>query len=103
PMFGIQPEVLYTMKGGKDETGATFKLKLNYIDIPVLAHIHWTHGSIMPFVVVGPTFSVRTKAEGEDTGGSFDLKYDFKKADTGISVGAGVVAGKLLVEARYTE
>src|SRR5436190_17520578 len=50
PIFGIQPEVLYTMKGGKDETGATFKLKLNYIDIPVLAHIHWTRGSIMPFV-----------------------------------------------------
>ncbi len=93
-LFSVQPEVLYSMKGAKGRTfsGSTAtdaKLKLDYIDVPVLAHIN--AGGL--FFELGPQvgFLVSAKAKGNINGQSYsqDVKDQLKKVDFGYAAGLG--------------
>lgn len=117
PMFAIQPEVLYMMKGAKyeatvDGTAYTMKVKLSYLEVPVLLKVMpQMKGNIKPNFFAGPyaAFLLSAKAtldpvpEGED--GEADLKDDMKSIEFGFTVGAGLDfamnKGKITLDGRY--
>ena len=101
-MFAIQPEFLYsqqgtTIKDGSDEA----TLKIDYINIPVLARIRL--GAASPaHLLVGPSFGFRTRAESEFDGETTDFKDELKGNDVGFVTGVEVNAGMFVVDGRYT-
>lgn len=100
--FGLQLEGLYSMRGAKAEGGAA-KIKLNYIDVPVLARFGATSASgIKAFAFTGPQASFNIKAEAEAFGETVDLEDDVEKFDLGWTVGAGVEVNRFTLDARYT-
>jgi len=100
-IFAIQPELLYSMKGAKDEADET--ISFNYFEIPLLFKVNFpTEGKIKPSLYAGPTLGILMTAE--DTTGE-DIKDYVKTMDIGILAGAGVgyqmEKGLLFLEARY--
>ncbi|WP_114781926.1 porin family protein [Botryobacter ruber] len=84
--FSIQPEVLYSMKGGELKTDVD-KWKVNYIDIPVLGKIN--AGPL--YFEAGPQLSIR--AGGEVTGPVANPNKDImKRTSFGYAAGIGVAA-----------
>ncbi|MBA9076213.1 MULTISPECIES: porin family protein [Rufibacter] len=89
-MVSIQPELLFTMKGAQEKEGdITTKVKLNYIDVPVLAHIN-ADGL---FFELGPTlsFNVSSKVTMNDEDGN-EISGDFdgvNSVDFGYAAGIG--------------
>ncbi len=110
-MFAIQPELLFTMKGAKiEEAGYKETIKLNYLEIPVLAKLSIpTPGNVKPNLFVGPSLAIKlsAKVKWEEAGesGEEDLE-EVKSTDFGLVFGGGVDfalgQGKLTVDARYT-
>ncbi len=114
--FAVQPEVLYTMKGGKTEVelgGVTYTIteSLNYLEIPVLVKYKIpTPGSLAPNLFFGPalaiTLSAEMKIEGDGSEAVDDIKDYCKGTDFGIVLGGGldfgVGTGKIMVDGRYT-
>ena len=116
--FGIQPELLFSMQGGKQKPSAVVGLGntsisyvFDYLNLPILFEIKPVSGLSL---LVGPQFGVNIyrslTAEGETISGSeFDslLKDNleigsFKSLD--VSIGMGVqytFAKNILVGARY--
>jgi hypothetical protein len=108
-MFGVQLEGLYMQKGAKyddtDSTGAaiTGKLKLDYIEIPLLAVASFKAAEkVMINVYAGPALGILASAKDEDV----DIKDYVKSTDFGATFGAGftydVETVKIVVEGRYT-
>jgi len=117
----IQPEVLYVMKGfsfgeleARDEAGTfvgTFEsfVSVDYLEIPVLVRLAVpTHGSVSPYVLLGPAFAFETR-ERFEMRGAIDASGDselFDGFDLGIAAGAGVEFGHgrngVMIEGRYT-
>lgn len=99
---GLQLEALYSMRGAKAE-GGDAKIKLNYIDVPVLARFGATSASgIKAFAFTGAQASFNVKAEAEFLGETQDLEDDTEKFDLGWTVGAGVEVKRVTLDARYT-
>jgi opacity protein-like surface antigen len=104
--FGIEPELLFTQRGAKESGGGSdLTLKLDYIDIPVLARYDVTlpNSAARPFFLAGPTFSFQVSCDAEESGegGSISASCDAvnqqnegslskKSFDTGATLGAGV-------------
>ena len=117
PIFAIQPELLYTMKGAKfNDAGVTGTLKMNYIEIPVLARFDVpSSGGVRPFFYVGPSVSfkvscdVTAEFQGQSESASCDDptlgEANVKSVDYGAIVGAGLafdVSGRAFtLGARY--
>lgn len=117
PIFAIQPELLYTMKGAKfNDAGVTGTLKMNYIEIPVLARFDVSSSSgVRPFFYVGPSISFKASCDltAEFQGRSETTSCDdatagqtnIKSVDYGAIVGAGLafdVSGRAFtLGARY--
>lgn len=109
--FSFSPEILYTRKGAKSEfTDAGFeikeKLKLDFVQIPLLFKAGSTGTETRPFVVFGPAFGFLTRARFQETfdGEEFDeedVKDEFKSAEVSVIVGGGVQFGRGIVEVRY--
>lgn len=106
PMFALQPELLFTMKGTfVDGEGYEQTTNLNYIEIPVLAKLNIPmDGMMKPAVFLGPAFGINMSATydyesdyGDDDG---DID-DIKSTDFGLVLGAGASFGKISVDARY--
>jgi len=83
--FALQPELVYSMQGGK--FGGT-NFNLDYLNIPVIVQYMFDNGFRLQ---AGPQLGllVRAKAEGNNT--SVDVKDDFKTMDLGLSLGAGYI------------
>ncbi|OKL41214.1 porin family protein [Pontibacter flavimaris] len=96
--FAIQPELLFSQKGGESEDD-DFKIKLSYIDVPVLAHIN--AGPI--FFEAGPQVSFRVGGDIEVNGTNIDDDLDqFKRTSLGYAAGVGFAAPMgLTVGVRY--
>ncbi|NGP87215.1 porin family protein [Fodinibius halophilus] len=98
--ISIQPEVLYTQKGYKALGGT---LKLDYIEVPVLAKFSFAPGPVQPHVYFGPYAGFVFNSEV--SGGSLSIDLDNTKTDFGGVVGAGtdlnVGAAKLNIGVRY--
>ena len=96
----IQPEVLFTMKGAKDDAGD--KIKVNFVEIPILLRANLTRGEgVRPFVTVGPAVSFRTSAKVEDEDIDEDIKDEIETTDFGVIFGGGVAVGPATFEVRY--
>ena len=119
--WGIEPELLFSQKGASEDFGgANGTLKMDYIDIPVLARYDLpTKGQVHPFFLAGPTMSFQVSCNLEASQGSQSASESCDDAnqqtegslskktfDVGATFGAGVVfpAGKkmnLSVGLRY--
>lgn len=101
--FALQPELLYSIQGkgfkvtdlSTNQKG-TVDIKLNYINIPVVAQYHLPLGL---YFEAGPQFGILTtakvvgKAEGDSN--SEDATDGFKTTDISLAVGAGFQLPKL--------
>jgi len=99
--FAIEPEVLFTMKGWELEDIS--KVKLNYVEIPVLLKFYVpSQSNIKPNLFVGPALGMLLSARVDDD----DIKYLFNTTDFGVVLGGGIDftagRGKLTLEARST-
>lgn len=88
-MISIQPEVLYSMKGAKED-GGNGKFNLGYIDVPVLVKV--ATGETGLFFEAGPQVGFLTSAKVEDSGVSMDAKDYLKSVDFGYAAGIGFQA-----------
>ena len=104
----LQPEVLYAMKGAKqEEFGLESKLLLDYVEVPVLARLsRGSPGGRTWYLVAGPSFGWLARAKARaDFGGSteeIDLTEDVERFDIGVAAGGGVELGSIVIDARYT-
>jgi hypothetical protein len=97
--FAIQPELLYSAQGSKLDGGPFFEdfdLKLDYLNIPVLAKYY----IVEKFSVeAGPQLGILLSAKAEDE----DVKDNFKSVDFGFNIGAGFhFTENLSINLRYT-
>ena len=106
-VFAFQPEVLYSRQGAKlRQSGSTTRLTLDYIQVPLLARVRTGSQSRLS-VLFGPTLGFKTGARqtwsgtfaGDDSG-AFDEHT--KTFDFGLTAGAGLDVGPLVLDARYT-
>lgn len=107
---GLQTEALYSQRGAEIEdpdVDATGKVKLDYLEVPVLLRLSTPASSGTSFhVFAGPSLGFRVRARGEGTVGNFteteDLSDEIEKFDLGLSIGAGADFNRLIVDGRYT-
>ncbi len=85
-MFAVQPELLYSGHGVKDESDDDEVIRLNYITIPVLAKYYLVDGLS---IHAGPQIGFLLSAEIEDNGETEDIKDGTKDVDAGFAFGAG--------------
>ncbi len=120
PLFSIQPEVLYSMKGTKfnvtSPVPADYLFSYNYIEVPVLLKLNLPIGTVAPFkvnVFAGPDFAFNVTAYEKVTDSvlpnnstTFDEKFETSSFDFNLAVGAGtgldVGPTTLGLELRYT-
>ena len=116
-MFAIQPEVLYSQKGAKETSGGDeLKLKLDYIEVPVLLKVNIPiEGSkVHPTVYAGPAVAFKASCKLSGTSGGVSASADcdaggadfVKSTDFGLAFGGGIsfdVGGaEIGVDVRYT-
>jgi Outer membrane protein beta-barrel domain len=112
--FTIQPEALFTMKGDSEASGGvTGTMKLDYIEIPVLAKASFLPAAAAkPSLFFGPALaynlSAKSTMEGSGTSAELDVKDSMKSVDFSLVVGGGVEfpfaggAKSLGIDLRYT-
>jgi outer membrane protein with beta-barrel domain len=119
-LFGIsfQPEVLLVGKGAdlEDVAGVAVELKLNYLEVPLLARFGYpVNRRLTGYVMTGPTFSFQYDCRFDIGEGDFD-NFDCDQEDSiflernSFDVGlTGVLGfeyrlgpGAVLLEGRYT-
>lgn len=116
--FALQPELRYiqrgysvdlTVSGFGQEVSANGTLKLDYIDVPVLARLDIPSAGVTPHVFGGPTFGFNISAEEETEAAgeteTEDVSDSINGTDFGLEVGAGLDfglgAGTATIDARY--
>jgi hypothetical protein len=94
PLFPLtlQPELLFSTKGSKDENGGS-NLRLNYIEIPI--NLQWgiSIGKIRPYVELSPYFSYLV--------GSNVALDELNSWDGGLGLGLGIDIWKLQISGKY--
>jgi hypothetical protein len=123
-MLAIQPEFLYTQKGGKyegtlaEQAGEAFtsEIKLDYLEIPILLKASFLPNAavIQPNLYFGPAFALKLKATTETDQGEGEIYSDnnipeggnVKSNDYGLVFGGGLdfnlKGPEIGIEARYT-
>ncbi len=114
--FSVQPEVMYSQQGLQSEfedenTTSESKLKLDYINVPVLAKFYVAEGFS---IEAGPQFGFLAKAEQEfqstttsggvtvESEGTEDIEDSIAGFDMGAAFGAGYELNSgLFFQARY--
>ena len=109
-ILSIQPEILYSRKGGELSYDSEFisgktQFKLNYIEVPVLFKVNVTDNLSFH---AGPYFAylVDAQVENDADGDTIDFEDDydnddFNKFDVGISAGIGYDFKSIGIGARY--
>lgn len=93
--FAIQPEIVYSTQGAKYGNA---KLKLNYINVPVLAQYMFANGFRLQ---TGPQLGILTTSEWENGDTETDVD-NLSNADFSWSFGAGYIGRNGLgIDARY--
>lgn len=99
--LSIQPEVLYSQKGFESGNAT---LKLDYLEIPVLAKYYFAPGRITPHIIAGPY--VGFVVNNELSGNGITLVVNDAQTDYGgvVGVGADMLLGltKLNLGVRYS-
>lgn len=96
--FSVQPEILYSMQGAKDNDGS---LDLSYLNIPIMArYLIAEKFSLEAGPQIGILMSAKSKSDG---GGDVDVKDFLNTTDIGIGVGAAYdITENIGVGLRYT-
>jgi len=90
--FAVQPELMYTSQGAKDDFAT---LSLSYINIPVIAKYCVTEDIS---IQAGPQIGFLMSAKYDGT----DFKDSFKSMDYGLNIGAGYnLNEKMSLDLRY--
>lgn len=99
-MFSFQPEVVYSMEGGKEDIASDkYELKLNYINVPFLLQYKASGFIAETGPQVGFLMNAKDKFEGED---EEDVKDSFKGINFSWAIGLGYkMASGFGVNARY--
>ena len=102
----LQPEVLYSVKGGKrEEFGVSSSVLLDYLEVPVLARMP-LGGASKYFAVAGPYvgFRMRARTRTEFSGSTeeIDINDSVERMDFGLAVGGGVEFGSIVLDGRYS-
>ena len=84
--FSVQPELLYSEQGAKDESDDDEVVRTNYLTLPILAKYYLTDGLSLE---AGPQIGFLLTAEVEDDGDTIDLKDNTKGTDIGFAFGLG--------------
>ncbi len=103
-MISIQPELLFTQKGGKDDVngGLESKVTLSYVEVPVLLRFNVPiDGDIRPYLIAGPHAGYLLDAKDEYDGESEDISDFLEDLNFGLTFGGGVQFGNFFVDARY--
>jgi len=106
--FSIQPEALFSMKGSEAADGSG-SLKLNYIEIPVLAKATFLPQSkAHPMLFAGPSLAYNVTAKTALGDSEFDVKDNVSSFDMGLVFGGGLDyplssgAKSIGIDIRYT-
>lgn len=97
-MFGLQPELLFSMKGASEEGGGVKSdLSLNYIELPILVKFLIPlegNKSLVPSLYAGPSIGYNVSADLEQTANnqsqSTDISDDVETLDFGLAFGGGI-------------
>jgi len=107
--ISIQPGVFYTQKGAEASAeGVEGKVKLDYVEIPVVAKFDFILDNPMltPHVYVGPYvgFNINAESELSSEAGSIggDIDDVVKGTDFGVVVGAGADITQFNIGLRYS-
>lgn len=84
--LSIQPELLFSAQGVKDESDDDEIVRLDYVTLPVLAKFYVTDNLSLE---AGPQLGLLLKAEVEDDGETTDIKNNTKSTDLGVAFGLG--------------
>lgn len=95
--LGLQPELVYSMQGGKSEST---DFNLDYINVPVLFQYMFDSGFR---IQAGPQVGFLVRAKAENGSASADVKDEFKSIDAGLSFGASYIhtPSGFGIDARY--
>ena len=98
----FQTEILYSEKGAKDKNSGD-KVKLTYIDVPILERIKLSGDApVHAHVHVGPVLSYRLKVDSTAPESGIETKADTKAYDVGIAIGGDIDTTFLEFDVRYT-
>ena len=96
PHFALQPEVVYSMQGGKVDD---VKLKLNYINIPLLAQYMVDNGFRLQ---TGPQLGLLVSSKREEGDVEVNIEDNFSTVDFSWAFGMGYLfPSGFGVDARY--
>jgi hypothetical protein len=103
--IALQLEPMFLQKGTKVTDGSDeVKVKLSYIEVPVLLKFMLGQSPTRPYIMAGPSAGFRLSAKVSN-GGEIDIKDVIKSTDFGLDFGAGISfpAGNnaIFVEGRY--
>jgi hypothetical protein len=101
-VVGVQGELNFLRKRAESELDPTQTVDVNYLQIPVLLRLHSPAQAASGFQVygiVGPSFDIKLSESFEGVTFTSDA---FKGFDIGLMFGAGVEAGRLIFEGRYS-
>lgn len=98
--FAIQPELAYSVLGGKDEmSGTELKLPLSYLNLPVLLKYYVPNSQLS--IYAGPQLGILLSAKAKAEGVSEDIKEAFKETDFAGVFGMDYTFNKFNIAARY--
>lgn len=93
--FAVQPEIVFSTQGAEYSTG---KLKLNYINVPVLGQYMFGNGFRLQ---TGPQLGILASSEFDRGDTEVDVE-NYRKIDLAWSFGAGYLGRNGLgIDARY--
>lgn len=98
--FAFQPEALFSQQGAKAE-GQDASIKLDYINIPLLANINLSGGSNPVSLLVGPQLGFRISAKAEAGEEEVDIDDETESFDFGIVTGIAATIKNFIIDARY--
>jgi len=117
--FALQPELRYIQRGygmdvsvtgfGGQQTTLEGTLKVDYLDVPVLARFEFPTSGFTPHVLAGPRIGFNINAEQKTEGGgqssTEDISEGVSGTEFGLELGAGadfrIGAGTVIVDVRY--
>ena len=100
--IGLSAGVLYSMQGFKTtEEGVDCTLKLDYLNVPILANFYVAKGFAVK-LGVQPGFKLSSKAKAKGSGASKEVDVDgIKSIDLSIPVGVSYQYQNIVFDARY--